>query len=313
MTGHWQVFFTTLYELFSLILQLGFAHDDRQGDLSMMKTWLITGTSIGFGRTLTQKLLARGDHVLATTRSAGSLDGLAAQYPQQLKVLALDLGDTDALRHGIDAAFASVKRIDVVVSNAGYGLFGAAEELNDTQIDRQIAINLMASIHLIRACLPHLRAQGGGRIVQFSSEGGQVAYPGFSLYHATKWGIEGFVEAVAQEVTVFGIDFLLVEPGPTKTGFRAGLDQATPLPVYGQTPAQTVRDAIASGSFVLTGDVAKGCDAIIETVDGDDMPRRLALGSSAYTNIACELDKRRAALEAQKAVALATDSDACPP
>src|SRR5690606_22661131 len=98
-----------------------------------------------------------------------------------------DLTDTEALRREVDAAFSAFGRIDTVVSNAGYGLFGAAEELSDAQIERQVATNLTASIQLVRAVLPHLRAQGGGRIMQVSSEGGQVAYPNFSLYHATKW------------------------------------------------------------------------------------------------------------------------------
>ncbi|WP_438382337.1 SDR family oxidoreductase [Asaia sp. BMEF1] len=276
----------------------------------MAKTWLITGTSSGFGAVLTARLLKRGDRVLATTRRSETLAELASQYPQTLRVLSLDLADSEALLRTVDDAFASETRIDVVVSNAAYGLFGAAEELSDAQIDRQIAINLTASIQLIRAALPHLRAQGGGRIVQFSSEGGQIAYPGFSLYHATKWGIEGFVEAVAQEVAGFGIAFLLVEPGPTQTGFRAALEQAPELEAYRGTPAQTVRDAIDSGSFVINGDVQKGTDAIIATVDGTEMPLRLALGSTAYNNIARELESRRAALEAQKAIALHADRDA---
>jgi NAD(P)-dependent dehydrogenase (short-subunit alcohol dehydrogenase family) len=100
----------------------------------------------------------------------------------------------------VDRSFAELGRVDVVVSNAGYGLFGAAEELSDAQVDHIIATNLTGSIQLIRSALPHLRAQGGGRIIQLSTYGGQVAFPGNSLYHATKWGIEGFCEAVAQEV-----------------------------------------------------------------------------------------------------------------
>jgi len=286
------------------------AYEDVQGDIIMAKTWFITGTSSGFGATLTERLLKRGDRVLATTRRSETLADLTAQYPQTLRVLALDLRNSETVRRTVDHAFASEARIDVVVSNAAYGLFGAAEELCDAQIDRQIAINLTASIQLISAALPHLRAQGGGRIVQFSSEGGQIAYPGFSLYHATKWGIEGFVEAVAQEVAGFGIGFLLIEPGPTQTGFRDALDQAPALEAYHGTPAQNVRDAISSGSFVLSGDVGKGTDAVIETVDGVEMPLRLALGSSAYNNIARELERRRAALEAQKAIALGADRDA---
>lgn len=275
----------------------------------MAKTWLITGTSSGFGRLLTEKLLARGDRVLATARRVDALDDLADRYGTRLRVHRLDVTDTSALRETVNAAFENAGRIDVVVSNAGYGLFGAAEEASDAQIERQIATNLLGSIHLIRACLPHLQRQGGGRIVQVSSEGGQIAYPGFSLYHATKWGIEGFVESVAQEVAPFGIDFLLVEPGPTITDFRAGLDRTAPMPVYEATPVGDVRRAVDSGSFGVMGDAAKGADAIIAAADADHPPLRLALGSTAHRNIRQRLDARRNALEAQKAVAFATDVD----
>jgi NAD(P)-dependent dehydrogenase (short-subunit alcohol dehydrogenase family) len=135
-------------------------------------------------------------------------------------------------------------RIDVIVSNAGYGLFGAAEEVTDAQVDRQIATNLTGSIALIRAALPHLRRQGGGRIVQVSSEGGQIAYPGFSLYHATEWGIEGFVEAVAQEVAPFGIRFILAEPGATATSFGAALDRTQPMAVTFPRVSDSRHDAM---------------------------------------------------------------------
>jgi NAD(P)-dependent dehydrogenase (short-subunit alcohol dehydrogenase family) len=128
-------------------------------------------------------------------------------------------------------------------------LFGAAEELSDEQIERQIATNLTGSIQLIRAAIARLREQGGGRIVQVSSEGGQIAYPGFSAYHATKWGIEGFVEAVAQEVAAFGIDFMIVEPGPTRTNFGAGLDRAVPLDAYDSTPVRELRRTMDAGYF----------------------------------------------------------------
>lgn len=188
------------------------------------KTWLITGTSTGLGRLMTERLLARGDKVIATLRKSGALDDLQAQYNGRLHILLLDVTDTDAVRRTVQQAFDFAGRIDVLVSNAGYGLFGAAEEVSDAQIDRQIATNLIGPIQLIRAALPALRRQGGGRIVQISSEGGQIAWPNFSLYHATKWGIEGFIESVAQEVAPFGIDFMIAEPGPTATNFAGGLD-----------------------------------------------------------------------------------------
>lgn len=164
------------------------------------RTWLITGVSSGFGRHLTEELLARGDRVLGTVRGAGKVDDLRKRYPETFYAEVLDVTDTAKMHQVVESSFAKLQRIDVIISNAGYGLFGAAEELSDKEIDDIIATNLVGSIQLIRAAIPHLRAQGGGRIIQISSYGGQVAFPGNSLYHATKWGIEGFAESVAQEV-----------------------------------------------------------------------------------------------------------------
>lgn len=223
-------------------------------------------------------------------------------------MLTLDLTDTEAVRATIARAFEAVNRIDVVVSNAGYGLFGAAEEVSDAQIDRQLATNLVGSIQLIRAALPHLREQGGGRIVQLSSEGGQIAYPNFSIYHASKWGIEGFVEAVAQEVAPFGIDFVIVEPGPTGTSFGAGLDHAATMPVYDDTPTGTVRRGVADGSFTIKGDAGRTVDAMIVVADAEKPALRLTLGSTAYTSISTALARRLDVLEAQRDVAFSADA-----
>lgn len=275
----------------------------------MTKTWLITGTSSGLGRLLTEKLLARGDTVVATLRKSGSLDDLKAQYGGRLLVAQLDVTDTEQLREVINAAFRELGRIDVIVNNAGYGLFGAAEEVSDTQIKRQIDTNLIGSIQLIRAVLPHLREQGGGRIVQLSSEGGQIAYPNFSLYHTTKWGIEGFVESVAKEVAPFGIDCLLIEPGPTETNFAAGLDHAQQLPSYEYTPAGEIRRALSSGTFNIKGDATKTVDAMIAAIDTEKPPFRLALGSTAYASISQALTERLQVLEKQKAITLSADRD----
>ncbi|SIO71752.1 NADP-dependent 3-hydroxy acid dehydrogenase YdfG [Burkholderia sp. GAS332] len=274
----------------------------------MMKTWFITGTSSGLGRLLAERLLQRGDRVVATLRREGALDDLKIQYDGRLHVLTLDVTDLRAVHTNIAAAFEAMGRIDVVVNNAGYGLFGAAEEVTDEQIDRQIATNLTGSIQVIRAALPHLRRQGGGRIVQISSEGGQSAYPNFSLYHATKWGIEGFVESVAKEVAPFGIDFVIVEPGPTSTQFGAGLDHAVPMPEYDDTPAGDVRRAIASNSFAIRGDAGKTVAAMIVAVDSAHPPLRLTLGGGAYDSISAALAERLRMLEAQKDIAFSADS-----
>ncbi|MGF6932866.1 NAD(P)-dependent dehydrogenase (short-subunit alcohol dehydrogenase family) [Paraburkholderia sp. UCT70] len=269
----------------------------------MTKNWLITGASSGLGRGLTEKLLARGDGVVATLRRPGALDDLRKQHGDRLEVVTCDLTNVDAIRAAVAQAFAALARIDVVVSNAGYGLFGAAEELDDAQIARQIETNLTGSIQLIRAVIPRLREQGGGRIVQVSSEGGRIGYPAFSIYHATKWGIEGFVEAAAQEVGPFGIDFVIMEPGPTRTNFGAGLDRAAPMRVYDDTPVGEIRCALDAGNFDFA-DAAKTVDAIITAIDSPSPPLRLALGKSAYESIRASLTKQLASLEAQKEIAL---------
>ena len=276
----------------------------------MTKTWLITGASAGLGRLMTEALLARGDTVIATVRRQTALDDLGERHPETLRVMVLDVTDAAAVRRVVVQAFAEAGRIDIVVSNAGYGLFGAAEELTDAQIERQVATNLLGSIGVIRASLPHLRSQGGGRILQVSSEGGQTTYPNFSVYHATKWGIEGFVEAVAQEVAPFGIDFVIVEPGPTATSFGSNIDGAEPMPAYDATPSGDIRRALASGSFVLTGDAGRSVAAMIAAGDADEPPLRLALTSTAYANIERSLRSRLSALEAQKAIAFSADRDA---
>ncbi len=275
----------------------------------MSKTWLITGASSGLGRLMTEQLLARGDRVVATLRRQGVLDDLKHEYDERIQVLTLDVTDVVAIRAVTHEAFNRMGRIDVVVSNAGYGLFGAAEELNDEQIEAQIATNLTGSLQLIRAALPFMRAQRGGRILQVSSEGGQMAYPNFSLYHATKWGIEGFVESVMQEVAPFGIDFILAEPGPTATNFATGLVRGEPMAAYDETPAGDVRRALADGSFVIKGDANKTAASMIDAADAERPPFRLALGSTAFDSISRVLSERYRTLEAQRDVALATDAD----
>jgi NAD(P)-dependent dehydrogenase (short-subunit alcohol dehydrogenase family) len=277
---------------------------------ALPKAWLITGTSSGFGRTLTEKLLARGDRVAATLRKVNALDDLKAQYGDDLWVASLDVTDVEAVRRVVDRAFATMGRINVIVNNAAYGLFGAAKEVSDDQIRHQINTNLIGSIQVIRAVLPHLRAQGGGRVLQVSSEGGQIAYPNFSLYHATKWGIEGFVEAVAQEVAPFDIEFTIAEPGPAKTSFGSGIVSPPPMDVYKNTPAGEMRRAFASGTFNVKGDPIKMAQAMIDSVDRSPAPKRLALGSGTYTSIRAALVERLTTLDSQKDIALSTDMDA---
>ena len=271
------------------------------------KTWLITGASSGLGRLMTDRLLGRGDRVIATVRRAETLDDLKRQHGDRLVVSVVELTDVAGIEAVVNEAFALTGRIDAIVSNAGYGLFGAAEEATDEQVAHQIAVNLTGSIKLIRAALPHLRRQGGGRIMQVSSEGGQIAYPNFSVYHATKWGIEGFIESVAQEVKPFGIDFIIIEPGPTGTNFGASLVRATPMQVYENTPAGELRRAIAQGNFAIKGDAQRTVDAMIAAADQAHPALRLTLGSTAYDSISTALTARLDALKAQRERALSAD------
>lgn len=276
----------------------------------MAKTWMITGASSGFGRRMTEKLLARGDRVAATVRKPEALDDLKALHGESLRIATLDVTNDEAVRQVVGAAFDAMGRIDVVVSNAGYGLFGAAEEVSDEQIRHQIDTNLIGSIQVIRAALPHMREQGGGRILQVSSEGGQIAYPNFSLYHATKWGIEGFIEAVSQEVAPFGIDFIIAEPGPARTDFGRGLVAPQPMEAYDATPSGEIRRAIADGTFEAKGDPAKMAQAMIDAAGQNPAPKRLALGAGSYASIRKALTERLAILDAFKDVTISTDVDA---
>lgn len=269
----------------------------------MSRTWFITGTSSGFGRAMTETLLARGDRVAATLRTPAQLDALKQRYGDALWLAALDVTDTPAVHTTMNRAFAELGRIDVIVSNAGYGLAGAAEELSDDEIVRQLNTNVIGSIQLTRAALPHLRRQGGGRILQLSSMGGQIAFPGLSLYHASKWAIEGFIEAVRQEVSGFNIEFTLIEPGAAQTGFRdKGMVMAQAMPEYEETSAHALR-----ASFPWIGDAQKMVHEMIASVDRSPAPQRLALGSDAYRLVKSALEQRLAELEASKAISLSTD------
>jgi len=207
-------------------------------------------------------------------------------------------------------AFTELGRIDVVCNNAGYGLFGAAESFSDEQIEHQIATNLMGSIQVVRAALPHLRAQGGGRILQLSTVGGQAAFPGGSLYHAGKWGIEGFIDAVNQEVAAFGIAATLVEPGGARTEFRYGSSKlGIRMEAYAATPVAHVHRMIEEANAVPIGDPAKMVRLMIASVDQTPAPKRLALGSDSYTVMRNALTARLAELESQKELAFSTDAD----
>ncbi|MEK3685199.1 SDR family oxidoreductase [Paenibacillus sp. FSL R10-2736] len=272
------------------------------------RTWLITGVSSGFGYVMTQQLLEQGDKVIGTVRNKEKVAGLIEKYPDTFICELLDVTDVPAIRKLVDDSFDKSGVIDVIVSNAGYGLFGAAEELSDAEVDHIIATNLTGPIQLIRSALPHLRAQGSGRIIQLSSYGGQVAFPGNSMYHATKFGIEGFCESVAQEVAAFNIGITLVEPGGARTEFRYGSAQvASLMPEYEGNPAHGFLSMLDGSNGLAPGDPARMAARIIESVDVEPAPMRMVLGSQALAATLSTLKKRVADFEKQTDLAASTD------
>jgi NAD(P)-dependent dehydrogenase (short-subunit alcohol dehydrogenase family) len=275
----------------------------------MANTWLITGTSSGLGRQLTERLLAGGDRVAATLRRPEALDDLRQATGGRLRTYRLDVTDREQVRDAIGTAFADLGTIDFVVNNAGYALFAAVEEPSDEQIERVIDTNLIGSIAVIRAALPHLRAQGHGRIVQISTAGGQTTYPNFSYYHASKWGIEGFCEAIAKEIAPLGIELTIVEPGATPTGFSAAKETAPIMPEYDATPVGDVRRAIESGAFTLPNDAEKTAAAIIDAATEHPARLRVPLGVDTYRDVRASYVARLEEHDSQRDRALSVARD----
>ncbi|CAA9507584.1 MAG: short-chain dehydrogenase/reductase [uncultured Solirubrobacteraceae bacterium] len=270
-----------------------------------MTTYLITGASRGIGRELTEQILAGGDRVAATLRRPEQLDDLKEQHGDRLWTRRLDVTDTAEIERVVGAAFADHDRIDVVVSNAGYGVGGTAEDLDDEHVEGVIATNLTGSIQLARRVVPHLREQGGGVLVQISSMGGHIAFPGFAIYHATKWGVEGYFDSLAQEVAPFGISTVLVEPGMARTSFYDALQHVPLSPPYVGGPADSPELQVED----MPGSQSGLAHAIIEAASMDDPPRRLLLNSDAYEMVTTTLRERLASFEAQRESAHAADAE----
>ncbi|MFE3288415.1 SDR family oxidoreductase, partial [Streptomyces sp. NPDC059233] len=202
------------------------------------RVWLITGASSGFGRTLTEAALAAGDTVVAAARRTQSLEALAAEHPERLVPLAVDVSDVARAEAAVAEVVDRFGRIDVLVNNAGRGLIGAVEETSDAELRDLMDLHFFGPAALTRAVLPHMRARKSGAVVQMSSMGGRLSFPGVGAYSATKFALEGLTEALAGEVAAFGIKALIVEPGAFRTGFAGGaaLQQtATELAAYADT------------------------------------------------------------------------------
>lgn len=272
----------------------------------MARTWLITGVSSGFGYEMTKILLEKGDTVIGTVRNTAKVENLIKQYPDTFDCRRLDVTDVTAVQQTVKESFEKHGKIDVVVSNAGYGLFGCVEELSDEEINHIIATNLVGSIQLLKTSIPYMRKQGGGRMIQMSTYGAQVAYPANSMYHATKFGIEGFCEALAQEVAQFNIGVTMVEPGGARTEFRYGSAKVAKLmPEY--ESCHGFLNMLDASKGLAPGDPVKMAERIIESVDKNPAPLRMVLGSQALDATITRLKERVADYETQTDLAASTD------
>jgi NAD(P)-dependent dehydrogenase (short-subunit alcohol dehydrogenase family) len=264
------------------------------------RTWFITGAGRGIGRALAEAALAAGDVVVGTVRRAGALDDLVRLHPGRSHEVVLDVRDRSEVEHAVDAALRVAGRLDVVVNNAGYGLVGAIEEVSEDAARAIIDTNLFGALWVAQAALPHLRRQGHGHIVQISSVGGVGTMPAFGMYNASKWALEAFSEALAAEVTDFGIRVTIAELDGFDTDWASSSMQfATPVAAYdamrlatfGTSEVPWPQSEVAEGSTDAPPSVA--ARAIIAHVAADDGPLRLLVGDNSATYVAMALDSRR--------------------
>lgn len=274
---------------------------------STQKVWFITGSSTGFGRSLTEAVLKHGHRVVATARKPEQLGDLVEKYPETAKAVRLDVTNPQEVQAAIQTAIAAFGRIDVVVNNAGYGAIGAIEEISDEAIRRQFETNVFGVLNVIRAVLPTLRQQQSGHVLNLSSVGGFVSFGATGIYCATKFAVEALSEALSQEVAAMGIKVTIVEPGAFRTDFN-GRSLAKPDQLMDEY-------APVSGAFLQwledmdgkqPGDPDKAAIAMIQAVESDHPPLRLALGADAVGAIEEKLKSVQAELDMWKEVSVNT-------
>ncbi|GHO90661.1 short-chain dehydrogenase/reductase [Reticulibacter mediterranei] len=257
----------------------------------MTKIWFITGTSKGFGRVWAEAALQRGDKVAATARHVESLQDLNEKYGENILTLTLDVTEKAAVERTVKQAHDYFGRLDVIINNAGYGQFGAVEEVSEQEAREQLETNLFGALWVTQAALPYLREQGSGHIIQVSSIGGVNAFANIGMYHASKWGLEGLSQALNLEVQPLGIKVTLVEPIGYATDWAGPSARfARELPAY-----EHVREANRTRrGAALRGDPAATGPVMLKLVDMELPPLRFFLGKGAHDAIHAEYDKRLA-------------------
>jgi NAD(P)-dependent dehydrogenase (short-subunit alcohol dehydrogenase family) len=268
------------------------------GPESDPRVWLITGASAGLGRALAEAALERGDQVVASARDPKRLADLVERHPEDAIATRLDVTKPAEAHAAVEAGIAAFDRIDVVVNNAGYGLFGALEELSDEELRAEFETNVFGALNVIRAALPQLRRQRGGHVVQISSlEGVAPAVAGESAYAATKFAVEGLAEGLAKDVAHLGIRVTIVEPGPVRTDFAAGAVARAPR---SDDYAGSVGKALEWFEGLAgrqPNDPARVAEAIVEVIGAPDPPLRLALGVEAVQAIREKIEGQRQNLD----------------
>jgi NAD(P)-dependent dehydrogenase (short-subunit alcohol dehydrogenase family) len=258
-----------------------------------MKVWFVTGASRGFGREWTIAALERGDSVAATARDTTTLDDLVAKYGDRILPLTLDVTDREADFAAVAKAHEHFGRLDVVVNNAGYGQFGMIEELSEQEARAQIETNVFGALWVTQAALPFLRAQGSGHILQVSSIGGISAFPNIGIYNASKWALEGFSQALAQEVADFGVHVTLIEPGGFDTDWGgASAKHATPNPAYDEFREKAGEQR--RPRTAAPGDPAASSAAVLTLVDAENPPLRAFFGEAPLSIAEADYESRLA-------------------
>ena len=274
-----------------------------------MTVWFITGASRGFGIEIAREALSRGDSVVATARDPHAVSASLPGYGDRLLAVPLDVSDPEQISAAVDAAVRRFGRIDVLVNNAGRGLVGAVEESSDAEVRSVFEVNVFGLLAVTRAVLPHLRAQGSGLVVNISSVGGFVAWPGWGVYAATKFAVEALSEAMTHELAPLGIRSIAVEPGPFRTNFLDGSSlalSATEIPDYAATGG-AARAWAVENNYDQEGDPVKAAKVIVDLAQREELPERIQLGTSAFNDVAEKIARTVRDQEAWRTVSLSTD------
>lgn len=268
------------------------------------KTWLITGISSGLGEALAQAVIAKGDFVIGTFRKKEQVNTFIQKHPQKAFAFLADITDEKQIDELVKKSISKFGKIDVLVNNAGIGFVGAIEETSLQEVRRVFEANFFGTLQLTQAILPHMRKQKKGHIVQISSHGGIKAFAGFGIYNASKFALEGFSEALAQEVLPLGIHVSIVEPGPFRTKFAgSGLDYAkNTIQAYSATAGNLFKKLKAVNGK-QEGDPNKAAQAIINLVYSSKPSLRLPLGKTALLTIGMKLDSVKKDMETNRKIA----------